>query len=322
MNGLKNAAIILLGMGETCAADVLKNMSHKEVESIIEAMNTLGDVSEQDVIEALHDFFRETKMTAGIHVTSSQYFRNTLVSAVGSDKADSMLDETFLTEDYKGLELLRWQLPYAVLDALEDEHPQVITVALMSVDSEFAARILDGLPTETMKNVIKRMTNVSPVSQYAIAALSDYLQDTFTRSEKYKIITSDSVNVAANVIRYLNDESEKDVMSYLSEDNTALSEKIQGKLFPFERLMRLDPRGLQVVLSEASNEDLVLALKGLDPASQAVFFKQLSAKTVDLLKDDMDSLGPVKASAMVDAQKRLVELAKKLIEEQRIASPP
>ncbi|WP_133128856.1 flagellar motor switch protein FliG [Legionella nagasakiensis] len=321
MDKLKNAAIILLGMGEKCAADILKNLTQKEVESIIEIMNNIGEISEYDVIKALNEFFNDTKKTTGINVTSGTYIRNTLVSAVGSDRAASLIEGTPNAEGLKGFELLKWQPLYLIVDALEEEHPQIITVILMCMDSEKAAEILKWLPKDLSKNVIKRMTNLSPVSHYAMNTLSDYLEEQFTSSEKYKRITSDGINMAANIISYLDSDIEHEIMSYLTEENKDVYEKLQGKLFPFEKLAKMDTKSLQLLLSEVPQEDLVLALKGADNELRNVFFKNISAKTVDLIKDDLEASGPVKIEDVLAAQKRMIELAKQLSDEEKIVLP-
>lgn len=316
MTNLKNAAIILLGMGEACAAEVLKSLSHKEVDAIIDTMQSLTDISEYEVILALNEFFRETKMTTGIQHTSSKYFRKTLLNAVGSDKAEPLLDEKMLTEEYKGIELLRWQPLYAILDALEEEHPQVINVALMSLESELAAKVLNGLSGDLKKRIIKKMTHLNPVSHYAMQMLSDYLLEKFTNSEKYKPIATDGIDRAAEILRYLGDESEREIMNYLVSEDKDISEKIQDKLFPFERIGDLEPKMLQTLLSGFNHDDLVLSIKGADEKVKAALFKNMSNKTVELIREDIDSLGNVKPTMIIDAQKRMVEFAKKMIEEQ------
>ena len=318
MDNLKNAAIILLGMGEKCATEILKNLSPKEVESIIETMNTMEDVSEHEVIRALNEFFNETKTITGINVSSGEFFRKTLLSAVGQDKASTIFDETYMADELKGCELLKWQPIHSIFDALEGEHPQIITVALMCLDSGMSAKILKLFPPELSKNLIKRITNLSPVSSYAMNTLSEYLEEKFTQTEKFKLITADGVNIAANIIANMDQTSENEIMSYLTTENKETYEKIQERLFPFERLAKLDGRSMQTLIAEISNDELVLALNGATESIQVMFFKNMSAKSVDLLKDDIDSAGPFKPKEANEAQKRIVDLAKKLISEQKI----
>lgn len=310
-------------MGESCAAEVLKTLDHKEVETIIESMNSIGEVSENEVIRALNDFFKDTKSVSSLNVTTNDYIHNTLVSAVGSHKADSMIhtEEAGRTARYTGLELMKWQTSHQIVEALREEHPQIITICIMCLDSDKAAAILKILPTDLRKDIIKRITNCSTVSQFAMQTISNFLENQFAKTEKYKNITSDGVNLAASIIAKLDLDTETELLNHLSQEDETITSKIEGRLFPFEKLAELEPKSLQTLLTEASQDDVVLALKGADDNIKATFFKNMSAKTAELLKDDMDSTGPVKLSDVFEAQKRIVTFAKKLNKEEKIFIP-
>lgn len=320
MPSRKNAAIILLGMGENYAAEILKILDHREVESIIEVMNNIDDVSEYEVIKALNDFFKETQLTSGLNASSENYIRNTLVTAMGSEKADLMIDmdKKPKTNPLKGLELIKWQPPHHIVSVLQDEHPQLITVTLMCLDSDKSAQILKCLPKELSKDIITRMTHCNPVSQYAMNVLSDYFEEQFTKTEKFKLLTSDGMNLAANIIAKMDVASEKEIMEAIGEENKEINEKLQDKLFPFEKLAHMDSKSMQTFIAELNNDDLVLALKGADDELKAFFFKNMSSKSAELLKEDIASKGPVKLSDVLEAQKRIVAIAKKLSQEEKI----
>lgn len=321
MTSPKDAAIILLGMGESCAAEILKILGQKDVEAIIECMSNMEDLTEQEVIKTLNAFFRETHKSSGLTATSGNYLRNTLVSAVGTDIAGSLMEGNSLIEELKGIELLKWQPLHLIADAIRDEHPQIITVILLCLDNDKAAEILAMLPKETSRVVIKRMTQLTPLSQQAMQTLSDYLEEYFTQSTKFKVLTADVVDKAANIISRLDVETENEIITYLGEENKEVSEKLQEKLFPFEKLEQLDNRSLQTLLAEVDNDQLVLSLKGADEGLKKVFFKSMSSKSVDLIKDDMESLGPVKLIDVLLAQKNIVEKAKQLAKEDKITIP-
>ncbi len=320
MSSRKNAAIILLGMGENYAAEILKILNHKEVESIIEVMNNIDDVSEHEVIKALNDFFKESQITSGLNASSENYIRNTLVSAMGSEKANLMIeqDKKPKTNTMKGLELLQLQPLHQVVAAIQDEHPQMITVTLMCLQSDLSAKILKCLPKPLSQDVIMRMTHSNPVSQYAMNLLSHYFEEQFAKTEKFKLLTSDGFNLAANILAQMDAESETEIMASLEKNNQDITEKLQDKLFPFDKLANMDTRSMQTLIAELSNDDLVLALKGADEELKAFFFKSMSAKSAELLKEDIESKGPVKLSDVLAAQKRIVGIAKKLSKEEKI----
>lgn len=321
MTSAKDAAIILLGMGETAASEILKILGQPEVETIIEIMSSMEDLSEHEVIKALNEFFRETHKQSGLHAASSNYIRNTLVNAVGSHKAGSLMESSSLIEELKGIELLRWQPIHLIEDAIRGEHPQLITVVLLCLESDKAAQIVHSLPKDTGKDVVRRMANLAPLSQSAMRVLSDYFEEFFTQSEKFKVLTTDVMDKAANIISRLDAATENEIITYLGKDNKELSEKLQEKLFPFEKLAQLDSRSLQTLLAEVDPEQLLLCLKGVDDELRNVFLKNMSAKSADLLMEDLESLGPVKIKDVMQAQKAIVEKAKQLGQEERIVIP-
>ena len=323
MSNKKNAAIILLGMGDACAAEILKSLNHKEVEAIIDTMNNIGNVSEQEVIQALNEFFKETKNVSGMNLSPSSYIHKTIVNAVGSDKAGSMIniEEAAKASIYNGFELLKWQPTHDIIAALNEEHPQIITVCLMCLDSDKAAEILKHLPKGLRQEVIKRMTSCKPVSQFAMESLSQYLEEQFTKPEKFKQLTADGVSLAASIIAKLDIATENEVMRHIGKEDKVVGERLEEKLFPFTKLAEMDKRSMQTLLAEVNQNDLIIALKGADDDIKKSLFNNMSAKNAALIEEDMQALGPVKLNEVFSAQKRIVTFAKKLAKEQKLFVP-
>jgi flagellar motor switch protein FliG len=218
----------------------------------------------------------------------------------------------------KGLELLQLQPLHQLVAAIQDEHPQVITVTLMCLQSDLSAKILKCLPKSLSQDVIMRMTHSNPVSQYAMNLLSNYFEEQFAKTEKFKLLTSDGFNLAANIIAQMDAESETEMMASLEKNNQDITEKLQDKLFPFDKLAEMDNRSMQTLIAELSNDDLVLALKGADEEIKTLLLKSMSKKSAELLQEDIESKGPVKLSDVLAAQKRIVAIAKKLSKEEKI----
>lgn len=318
MERLRYAAIILLGIGEKFAAEILKNMDAKEIHLIIEEINQLQHVSEYEVIKALNEFFKEANDNSGIDLVTKEHLKNSLTSAVEHGIIGSLTDGID-DEKTKWLELIKWQPVENIVSIIQDEHPQIIAViATVILSSEKASQVIKCLPKEVQNQVILRMTNIGPISTFAMDALSTFFESQLENTEKYNTISVDGVEAVANIISHLDTETEHEIMGNLSTSNKVLTEKIQEKIFPFERLASLDNRSLQTLLKEISNDDLVLALKGADDYVKTVFMKNMSNKAADILKDEMESKGPVKLANVVEAQKRIIVLAKKLSEEDKI----
>ncbi len=321
MDKIKDAAIILLGVGEKCAAEILKNMNPKEVRTIIEAINNVGNISEEDVIRALDDFFIESNNTYGIDVASKEQIKNSILMAMGNKGMGSLIQGISGDRD-QWLELVRLQPMTSIVDLVQDEHPQIITalaiVVFNNIGSENGTALIKALPKPIKNLVFKRMTSVGAISKFGIDALAIFFQKELQDPDRNNIVTVDGLETVANIISYMDSETEREIMTELTSENKDLGEQIQDKIFPFQRLAELDKKSMQVLLAEVKNEDLVVALKGVDEHAKEVFLKNMSVKAAEILRDDMESKGPVKIAHVLDAQKRIIRTAKKLDSEEKI----
>lgn len=318
MDKIRKAAIILLGMGEEYAEQILKNMSKSEVHKIMEVINTIDNVSEDDVIHAMNEFFTASDNT-GIDIVSKENIKNTLISTLGI-KGMENID----IEKSKWIELLKYEPLNSILETIQDEHPQVITaliVILTQLGSDRASELMKAQPKEMQNQIIKRISCIAPISTYAIEAISQFFETEFSNTDRYGVVTVDGVDAAANLISYLDGETERELIADLSNSDKQLADQIQDKLLPFEKLAGLDSRSLQVLLKEISPDELVIALKGAPEHVKSAFMKNMSTKAAEILKDDLESKGPVKLSNVIQAQKNIVLLAKKLAKEEKIILP-
>lgn len=316
MNKIRNAAIIILGLGEKHALDVLKNIQPKDVGKILEEINKLDKISELDVIDALQEFFMQSSTTAGIDDISRDTIKKALMSAVSNSKIGS-----FSMSNPAWLDVVQSEPLEHVLEIIEKEHPQVITafiIMLSQNNTEYASDLLKVLPKELQNKIIKKMGTIKPMSSYAVDAMTKFFEAHTKQSARYQVYNMDGVDAVANIINYLDTETEKNIIDDLTSTNKDLAEQVQDKVFPFERLAKIDKKALQALLQEVSSEDLVMALKGCNKSTITTFLGAMSSKSGDILKDDMESKGPVKLGQVVEAQKRIIQQAKKMAEEEKI----
>lgn len=318
MDKYKQAAIILLGMGDRYAAEILKGMDPSEVESIINAINEIGDVSEVDVVEALNSFFKDASSSTGMDIVSKEVFKNSLSLVIESKRSETYGDGEKESR-VRWIEIFKMQPADIIYSIIQDEHPQVIAVlSAVILDGEKASEVIKRFPKEMQTLIISRMASMSPISTFGMEAFSHFFEHELRNKEKYSEITVDGVDAVANIISHLDSETEREILDGISSTNQELSEKIIEKMLPFERLVQLDKRSIQTLLSEVQNDDLVLALKGADQHIINSFLKNMSSKSADILRDELESKGPVKISAVQEAQKRIVTLAKKMAAEEKI----
>ncbi|MDR3476549.1 MAG: FliG C-terminal domain-containing protein [Gammaproteobacteria bacterium] len=317
MDKIKTAAIIILGMGDKFASEILRTMNPKEVQRVMDAINEIDSVSESDLLSALNVFFKESNNTTGLDISSRETIKNSLSSVFTFQGVDGE-DNGFS----KWIEMLKSEPAVNITEIIQDEHPQIIAaiiVVLSTLNADKATTVVKALPKVTQSLIIKKMTKMNPISTYAIEILGTYFERQLQDSEeRYNVITVDGIEAAANIMSYLDRETEMEIITDLSASNKVLAEQVQDKILPFERLSKLDQKSLRTLLAEIKNDDLVLALKGVDEYVKSVFMKNMSVKSAELLKDEMESLGPVKLSRVVEAQKKIIALAKKMGKEEKI----
>lgn len=317
---VRNAAIILLGVGEKAAAEILKNMSPKEVRQVMEAINNVDHVSEEDVIRALNDFFNDSNNSSGIDIISKEQIKNSLLTALGS-KGIGMMHGGNVDKD-QWIELVRVQPVNAIINLVQDEHPQIVTALVIivfnNISSEYGTKLIKAMPKQLQNEVFKRMTNIGYISKFAIDAIATYFSKELDDADRNNVITVDGLETVANIISYLDSDTEHQIMNELASENKDIGDQIQDRIFPFSRLAELDKKSMQILLTEVKSEDLVIALKGVDENVKEIFLKNMSSKASEILRDDMESKGPVKIARVLDAQKRIIQIAKKLDQEEKI----
>lgn len=315
MDKIKYAAIILVTLGEQIASELFKHMSPKETKAILAAINDMDAISEADINDALNIFIQEAH-NKDVGIIS----RENLKSSILLDITNNW--DNLLKDDNKWIEKIS-SVPVAeIASIIAEEHPQVITAIIVccfyTINSDYGTKLLTHLPNHLQINVIKRITNFEAMSNVGIEALTTFFKTELEELVNNTSITLDGIDTLATVISTLDAASEHNVVNLMASKNKPLADKIQDRIFPFHKLAELDKKSLQILLAEVNNEDLILALKGSDENVRTAFFNNMPSKTVDMIKEDLESKGPVKVANSKDAQKRIIKKAKMLEEQEKI----
>lgn len=313
-DGVERAAILLLGMGEENAANVMKYLEPRQVQKLGMKMSTLSSVSESMLQEIIRDFLSEIKQQASFGVDSEEYVKKVLHDALGPEQAESFLNRILATEQQDGLYKLKWLEPRSVADLIRNEHPQVIATILTNLDSEQAAEVLTFLSTDRKVEVLMRMCSIDTIKPEAMTALNQVIEGQLEGLKQGKVTTSGGVSAVADVINYLDSSIETQVLEKIGEVDPDLSDKIQEKMFVFENLADVDGRSIQTILREVSTENLLFALKGATERVKNKIFSNMSKRAAGLLADDLEAQGPLKVSEVETAQKEILAVARKLAE--------
>ena len=316
LKGAERAAIFLLGVGEEAATEVMRHMSAKEVQQVGEAMATISKLTNAQVESVLADFHEDSAEINPLGLEAPDFTRRVMTSALGQDKAQNILSQVLeKPEEHNGVEALQWMAPKAIAEVLEEEHPQIAATVMTQLYDEQAAKVLELLPDDMRKDVILRIARMEELDPRAMEELDRVLESQLgklQRTPPRKVMGPD--NLAA-ILNATGSELEQEMLEALTSVDEELGDDVKEKMFIFDNLMQLDDRGFQRLVREVAQENLLTALKGVDEVLAERFFKNMSERAAEILREDMEASGPVKLADVEVAQKEIVRTAKKLADD-------
>ncbi|WP_339897768.1 flagellar motor switch protein FliG [uncultured Gilvimarinus sp.] len=312
MSPVDQAAVLLMSLGEQDAAEVLKHMGPKEVQRIGAAMATLTNVQQSDVQQVMQNFLEEARTLTGLGMGSDSYIRNMLITALGEDKASSLVDRILLGGNTTGLDTLKWMDPRSVADIIRNEHPQIQAIVIAYLDADQSAEILGYFTEKVRTDIMMRVASLDMVQPSALQELNDILEKQFSGKTGSQNKAMGGYKVAAEIMNHLDGSIETELMDSIKEVDEDMGNQIQDLMFVFENLKDVDDRGIQMLLREVSSEVLIVALKGADATLQDKIFKNMSKRAAELLRDDLEVKGPVRISEVESAQKEILTIARRM----------
>jgi flagellar motor switch protein FliG len=311
-NGTERAAILLLTLGEQEAAQILKHMSAKEVQRVGSAMAKVKNVSRSEVEKVVAEFTTNVEAQTSVGVGADEFLRKALVNALGEDKAAAIIDRISIGRSTKGLEALKWLDARAVAELIRLEHPQMIAIVLAYLEADHAAEVLQLLPSGMRAEVVVRIASLDGVQPTALTELDDIIEKQFSGNGGAKTSTLGGPKAAADIMNALEPSHESAIMEQITKSDEQLATTIQDLVFVFDDLIDLDDRSMQELLRQVPGDQLLLALKGAEDALKDKIFKNMSQRAAEMLKDDLESKGPVRVADVEGAQKIILQTARKL----------
>ena len=313
--GLERSAILLMSLGEDEAAEVFKYLAPREVQKLGAAMASLRQVTRDQIADVLQDFVLEAEQHSALSLDSSEYIRSVLNKALGSDKAAGLIERILQGGDTSGIEGLKWMDSTAVAELIRHEHPQIIATILVHLDRDQASEVL-ALFTERLRNdVVLRIATLDGIQPAALRELNDVLTKLLSGSENIKRSPMGGVRTAAEILNYLGGVHEESVIEAVRNYDSDLAAKIVEEMFVFENLLDVEDRSIQVLLKEIESESLIIALKGAPVELREKFFKNMSARAAELLREDLESRGPVRVSEVEAEQKKVLQVVRRLADQ-------
>jgi len=315
-SGVERAAILLLTLGESEAAEILKHMGAKDVQRLGRTMADLKNVSKDEVRGVLTEFSAAVEVQTSLGVGSDEFIRKVLVNALGDEKAASLMERISLGGQRKGLDALKWMDSRAVAELIRNEHPQIIAIVLSYLETEQSAEVLANFPPAMRSDLIARVATLDGVQPSALAELDDMMEKQFASSGGTgKSSSLGGLKAAAEMLNLLDSSVGTAIMADIAKGDERLSQNIQDLMFVFADLMKVDDRGMQELLRQVPADKLLIALKGSDEAFKTKVFKNMSQRAAEMLKSDLEAKGPVRLADVEAAQKEILLAARKLADE-------
>ncbi|MDO9366626.1 MAG: flagellar motor switch protein FliG [Methylotenera sp.] len=316
--GVMRSAVLMLALGEDEAAEVMKFLSPKEVQKLGAAMATMKSVGREQVETAVTDFLTEAGLSSNLGLDSDEYIRSVLNKALGEDKASSLLNRILQTRDASGIESLKWMDAHTVAEFIKNEHPQIIATILVHLEPDQASEIIGHFPDRMRQDVMLRIATLDGVKPVALRELNDVMTKLLTGNENIKKQTMGGIKVAAEIMNFMTGDNEAIVMEGLKNYDDDMAQKIMDEMFVFDNIMDIDDKGIQVMLREVQSETLIIALKGTTEEMREKIFKNMSSRASEMMREDLESKGPVKLSEVEAQQKQILQIVRRLADEGQI----
>ncbi|MEM9385966.1 MAG: flagellar motor switch protein FliG [Pseudomonadota bacterium] len=318
LDGSERAAILLMSLEESDAAAILRKMAPPAVEKIASAMARMEQVSRDNLGTVVEAFSDEVDRQARIAPSTREYITRLITQAVGESNARGLVNRVLDEGQSRGLDALRWMDTREIREMILEEHPQIMAIVLAHLDQGQATDIMAHMPTELRKEVILRIATLEEVGESVLNEL-ETIVNARSSEQKHDLKASVAgVKVAANILNVLGTDISTEIIEYLREADDSMATEVEEQMFSFETLLRIQGRGMQTLLREITNEQLIIALKGADQEIQDLIFENMSQRAGDMLRDDLSTQGPVRLTDVEEAQKAILDVAKRLADEGQI----
>lgn len=312
LTGAQRAAVLMLLLGEQQAAEIIRFLNPKEVQSLGGAMVSVADLSQEAVNIVLDEFVATLKKQTSLGLGTGDYVEKVMKRALGDDKASSVLSRIMPGQGSKGLEILKWMDARSIADMIRNEHPQVTAIILSVLEYDVAADVLNFLSPDSRPEILQRIASLETVQPSAMEELESIMKKQFASNSSAKSSSFGGIKAAAKIMNFVKVDLESSIMGGLSQLDPELMMKIQDNMFTFENLVGVDNRGIQVLMRNVEPDMLMTALKGAPEFVKEKFFANMSARARVMFIDEMEGKGPLRITDVEDAQKTIMRLARKL----------
>jgi flagellar motor switch protein FliG len=319
--GPEKAAIFLMSLGEEGAAKILAEMEEREIQSIGNYMSAIGEVEMSTIDQVSHEFYKGMAVGGGgLGISGLDFLRTTLMRVLDPAKATEILNNiTTPGEDLGGgLDTVRMLEPKVIALFLANEHPQTAAIVLAHLETGVAGAALREMPEESRMEVVFRLATLERVSPQVLRELDQALQSEFRSSGAVSGSKMGGIEAASQIMGTIDRATESSILTAMDEVDPDLANEIRNLRFIYEDILKIDDHGVQMMLKEITQEDLLISLKTASDELKEKIFSNMSERASTMLKEDLEAMGLTKITEVERSQQKIVSVIKRLEDEGRI----
>lgn len=312
LSGKQKAAILLVALGPDASANVFKHLNDEEIEELTLEIANMRAVEKEVKDMVLEEFYELCQAHDYINQGGIEYAREVLEKAVGKERANSILERLTATLQVRPFDAIRRTDPAQLMNFIQGEHPQTIAMIMAYLQPEQAAKVLSYLSPDVQADVSNRIALMDRTSPDIVKEVETVLERKMSAIVSNEYATAGGIQSIVNILNFADRGTEKNILDRLEERDPELAEEIRKRMFVFEDIILLSDRAVQVVLRQVDTHDIALALKTASEDVTEKIFRNMSKRAAQMLKEDMEYMGPVRLREVEDAQQRIVNVIRQL----------
>jgi flagellar motor switch protein FliG len=314
LTGLRKAAILMVMIGDEASSAILRELDEEEVQDISKEIARVQALTPEEAEGVLEEFYQMTVARDYVVKGGIEYARKILVNAFGADHAKRMLDRLMKTlgNETLSFDALQKTDPQQLAKFIHSEHPQTVALILSHLNPSQAAGLLESLPADIRGDVAVRMANLDQISPDIISKIATVIGLKLKALGEMSRESYGGVNAVAEMFNRLDSNISRDILEKMESENPQLAENIRHLMFVFEDLLLLDVNAIKEVLAKVDRKILTVALKGTSEKMKTHMLQAMSQRGADMLREDMEAMGPIKIKEVESAQQQIIAVVRRL----------
>jgi flagellar motor switch protein FliG len=310
--GREKAAMLLISLGPEKSAEIFKHLKEEEIEELTLEIANIRAVSPEEKEMVLEEFYQVCLAQEYIAEGGIGYAREILEKALGTQKAIDVINKLTVSLQVRPFDFVRKADPSQLLNFIQKEHPQTVALILAYLRPQQSSVILSALPQDKQADVARRIATMDRTSPDVLKEVERILEKNLSSLVTQDFTAAGGIQAIVDILNSVDRSTEKNIMETLEIEDTELAEEIKKRMFVFEDILTLDNRSIQRFLREVDNNQIAIALKGATEEVQDVIYSNMSKRLSEMIKEDIEFMGPVRLKDVEEAQQKIVNIIRKL----------